>query len=117
MSEKKILIIEDLTDMQTLFKEELGNVCSVLSAFSLSEAEDLFTNHGHELSAIAVDACVPGTTPTTPPLVKKMRETFQGPMIAISSSKEYREMLREAGCNYDCEKEALPNLLQKILAS
>lgn len=117
MLEKKILIIEDLADMQTLFKEELGHIFNVFSALSLEEAENVFTNYSHELSAIAVDACVPGTTPTTPPLVKKMRETFQGPMIAISSSKEYRDMLREAGCNYDCEKEALPNLLQKLFTN
>jgi hypothetical protein len=44
-----------------------------------------------------------------------MRKTFQGPMIAISSSKEYRDMLREAGCDYDCEKESLPATLIEIL--
>ena len=51
-----------------------------------------------------MDACVPGDWPNTMPLVRKIRQTFVGPIIANSSLLEYRKKLLEAGCDYECEK-------------
>jgi len=64
-----------------------------------------------------VDDCVPGEEPTTQNLVKMMRETFQGPIIGISSRKQRRQEMIEAGCSHECIKWELEKKLYEIFPS
>ncbi len=114
---KKVLIVEDMKEFHNLWKKDLKNLGSdaiILSAFSIGEAKKLF-NDNPDIDAIVMDACVPGNYPTTQPLVREFRKIFSGPIIAVSSIEEYREMLIEAGCNYGSEKSALSEILFEIL--
>ena len=81
--------------------------------FTLARVELFSANP--DLAAIVMDACVPGDKPTTPPLVWKFRQSFTGPIIAVSSSRVFREQLKAAGCDHACEKEDVPQELLRIL--
>lgn len=111
----KVLIIEDDEDCQENYNYWFTkNGVLPISAFSISEAKEQFAAHS-DIAAIVVDACVPGNEPNTAPLVRKFRETFSGPMIAVSSKGEFRRQLMEAGCNYESLKEDLHNKLFEVL--
>ena len=112
----KILIIEDSETLQDGWKESLLRVTpliEVIQAFSIKEAEKAFSDNS-DLSAIAVDACVPGAYPNTMELVKKIRKSFLGHMIALSSSDIFNEMILEAGCNHKTTKQKLVNKIKDI---
>jgi len=114
---KKVLIVDDMEQYHRSWKrglKDLGSDALVLSAFSIEEARKLF-NENPDIDAIVMDACVPGNEPTTQPLVREFRETFKGPIIAVSSLGVYRKMLVESGCNYESEKPELPEMLLEIL--
>ena len=114
MDKKKVLVIEDQVWQQDRWRDELGDRVEVLSASSIEEAEKLFSSNP-DLAAIVVDACVPGNHPNTPPLVRKFRSTFVGPMIAVSTLESYRSQLVTAGCNHQSTKKLLPQTLLQIL--
>jgi len=111
---KKILIVDDDVNWQKVWNMRLGRKITLLPAFSIDEAEKIFAEHG-DIDLIAVDACVPGDDINTKPLVKKFRETFDGPIVAISKSSFSRECLVKAGCNYESEKEWLHGNVARIL--
>lgn len=111
---KKILIIDDDIIWQEVWKRSLRKRVALLPALSIDEAEKIFGEH-NDIDLIAVDACVPGDVINTKPLIRKFRETYKGPMIAISKSSLSRECLVSAGCNYECEKTWLPGNILKIL--
>ncbi len=114
---KKVLIVDDMGEYHSSYKrglKDLGSDAIILSAFSIEEARKLF-NENPDIDAIVMDACVPGNYPTTQPLVREFRKIFSGPIIAVSSLDEYRDMLIEAGCDYESVKSALPKILLEIL--
>lgn len=111
---KKVLLVEDKSFYHQMYQERLGDKVEIISAFTIEEAEQLFSSEDG-FDAIVMDACVPGDSPTTPPLVRMIRETFTGPMIAISSLNSYRHKLMEAGCDYEATKAGLPQKLITIL--
>ncbi len=111
---KKILIVDDDLNWQKVWNMRLGKKVILFSAFSVDEAEKIFAEH-NDIDLIAMDACVPGDEINTKPLIKKFRETFNGPMIAISKSSLNRECLVKAGCNYESEKEWLHGNVLRIL--
>ena len=111
---KKVLIVEDSQLMQHRWHRDLGGKFVLIGALSIEEAEEKFIANP-DIDAIVMDACVQGDSINTLPLVRKFRRTFAGPMIAISSSSEYRDMLVSAGCNYESSKDALPRRLLAIL--
>jgi CheY-like chemotaxis protein len=111
---KKVLVVEDCESYQRIWSEELNGKVELVSAFSIREAEEKFAANP-DIVAIVMDACVPGSEPTTPPLVRKFRTTFTGPMIAASSDEKYRKELMLAGCDYQSNKSGLPEVLCKIL--
>lgn len=116
MAKPKILIIEDNRNIQQMFSIMLRDHFEVLQAFTLTEAELLFYEEGDHLAAIAVDACLEGSTPDTIPLVAWMHRTFDGPIIAISNMPAYNDELVAAGCTIACTSKAeLPHLLMEIL--
>jgi DNA-binding NarL/FixJ family response regulator len=112
--EKKVLIVEDQTWVHNHYHRKLDDKVSVISAFSIEEAETLFAANP-DIAAIVLDACVPGNRPNTPPLARKFRSVFAGPMIATSSDKGYRQDLVAAGCDSESLKENLPEKLLQVL--
>jgi len=111
---KKILIIDDDLVWQEVWNRKLGKRVTLLPALSIPAAGKIFAEHD-DIDLIAVDACVPGDEINTRPLIRKFRETFKGPMIAISKSSLSRECLMTAGCNHECEKKWLPGNIVNIL--
>lgn len=110
----KILIVEDRQFYHELWSRSLGDKVLILGAYTIEEAEALFAANP-ELALIVMDACVPGDWPTTLPLVRKIRETFSGPMIAVSSESAYRRKLMERGCDHESDKDDLPQKILEIL--
>lgn len=111
---KKILIIDDDIVWQEVWKRSLGKRVALLPALSIPEAEKTFTEH-NDIDLIAIDGCVPGDTINTKPLIRKFRETYKGPMVAISKASLVRDCLIDAGCSHECEKKWLPGNILKIL--
>jgi CheY-like chemotaxis protein len=111
----KVLIIEDEPYRQKWWKEDLESKVEVLSALTIQQAEELFAGNP-DVALIVMDACLSGRSPDTILLVKKIRQTFSGPMIAASGNPEYRELLCEAGCDHSCEKYKVPKKVLEILA-
>jgi len=111
----RVLLIEDEEDFHELFEKLLEGEVEFLDAYTITEAERIFESVPG-ISIVVVDACVPGSFPTTEPLVRKIRARFSGPMIAISSDPEYRKVLIAAGCDFQCEKWCLQDVLRRMLA-
>jgi DNA-binding response OmpR family regulator len=112
---KKVLVVEDERYFHNSWRLDLGNKVMLISTLSIREAEEQFAANP-DIAAIVIDACVPGYLPNTEPLVRKFRETFTGPIIAISSSPEYRAKLVSAGCDHECgRKYTLPQKLLEVL--
>lgn len=112
---KKVLIVEDEAWRYDDWCQKLDSKVILLFASSIREAEKQFATNP-DLDAIVVDACVPGGVPNTTHLIQKFRETFHGPMIAISSSWAYLKQLLDAGCNHCCpEKEDVPAKVLEVL--
>ncbi len=116
---KKVLAVEDEKMWHNVWRRQIefssrnGSGIILISAFSVEEAEEQFAANP-DLDAIVMDACVPGRALTTPPLVRKFREIFKGPMVAISGDEEYQEMLLKAGCDHRASKEAVVQKLFEI---
>ena len=111
----KILIVEDDETVQLAWKGLLlaTTLLEVIQAFSIEEAEKVF-NENSDLSAIAVEACVPGTEPNTMNMVLKFRKTFTGPMIAISGRDDFNQILMSAGCDHETGKGKLVKKIKEI---
>ena len=111
MEKLNVLCVEDyrgLLEAWELYFEN-GEV-NLIPAKTLSEVENKFEIHEKELSAIIMDA---GRSLNTLPLLKRIREKFKGPIIAISSL--YQDEQRKAGCDYWCEKEKVGSKLKEVL--
>ena len=107
----KVLIVEDSVQWHKTYVRALaGKNIQILSALTIEQAEEMFTSNP-DIKAVVMDACVPGDDPTTLPLTKKFRETFSGPMIAISRRDDFRTRLMTSGCDHECPKQ---DLLQKL---
>ena len=111
---KKVLIVEDEECKYDGWRRELDSKVVLLFAPSIEEAEEQFATNP-DIAAIVMDACVPGDSPTTPPLVRKFRQTFMGPMIAISSFRSYSRQLIQAGCDHESTKDAMPTKVLEVL--
>lgn len=111
---KKVLVVEDEKHWWGRWRRELDGKVILLCVPSIEEAEEQFAANS-DIAAIVMDACVPGDLPTTPLLVWKLRQTFTGPMIAISSLGKYRRQLVQAGCDHESTKDALSAKLLEVL--
>jgi len=111
---QKVLIVEDRRDYQAYYKRALDGKLDIIHAFTIAEAEAQFEANP-DIAAIVMDACVPGGSPNTLPLVEKFRTTFSGPMIASSSAWKYRQILLKAGCSHETDKGDVPHILLKLL--
>lgn len=116
MTGKQILIVEDQKDLfEAIWLHKLHEFrfsLEIVFACTIKEAEE---NFHPKLDLIVMDACLHGRKPNTIELVKKFREDYKGPIIAISAVPNYRDMLMTAGCSCQCKKEDLPSKIIQIL--
>ena len=102
---KFALIVEDDKNWQGIYQralEEKG--IEFLQATTLTEGEELYSSNSEKIQLIIMDGCLQSDYPNTMPLIKKIRETFKGPMIAGSGSDSYLKELVAAGCNFKFDK-------------
>jgi hypothetical protein len=52
-----------------------------------------------------MDACLAGEKPDTLDLTRKMRETYDGIIIAMSRDTSFRRQQLQAGCSHESSKE------------
>ncbi len=115
MSEKpKVLIVEDRGDYQEKYRMRLGEKVLLLQAKDLQTGERLFLENP-DIVLVVMDACVPGVEPNSVPLIRKVRKTFNGPMIAASMDPSYRRLLVEQGCSHQSPKDDVSFLVCQIL--
>ncbi|HWQ99763.1 MAG TPA: response regulator [Candidatus Methylomirabilis sp.] len=110
----KVLIVEDSFPLQRFYREVLNEKYTILQAYSVDHGEQLFRKHP-DVAAIVMDACVPGHKPTTPPLVRRIRKSYHGPIIAASSDDDFQDALISAGCNHRAFKHTVPDKLAELL--
>lgn len=110
----KVLVVDDNEGLQNAWRSALEGKVELISALSIEEAKERFASNPN-VAAIVVDACVPGSVPTTLPLVREFRRTFAGPMVAVSSDGDFRDMLMGEGCDCESSKGTLPQMLLRIL--
>lgn len=111
MSKIKVLVVEDGQNWQDRFAWLFGKSFDLLQATRIEDGERLFSENP-DVGIIIMDACVPGDRINTIDLVRKIRETFSGKMVASSSSEIFREHLVKAGCSHSCHKD---DLFEKFL--
>ena len=100
MNKKKVLIVEDRDTTQSGYRASLQDDVQLLQAFTIEQAREIF-GANPDIDLIVMDGCVPGFEINTPPLVREFRKTFRGPIIATSSSSDYRQELMLAGCSHE----------------
>ncbi|MDO8470388.1 MAG: hypothetical protein Q7S63_00215 [bacterium] len=115
MSKPKVLIVEDEVRWSHVFKALLQNDVEVIIAFTIQSAEELFREHSSDLVVILMDAQMDAFAPNTMELTRTFRQSFAGPMIAMSSLHANLQLLREAGCDYEAEKDKAVEKLREIL--
>jgi DNA-binding NtrC family response regulator len=112
---KKVLIIEDAVSLQYIWSIQLADKVEIISALTVTEAEEKFVANP-DICLVAIDACLSEKQINTIPLVKKIRCTFFGPMIAMSGNDNFRLQLLKAGCDYECgNKQELPTRISEII--
>ena len=115
----RIWVIEDQERWQEMIRrhliEEFGEHLVIVQSWSLEEAEtELATERTVDL--IAIDACLwDKRVVNVLPFLKKIREKYDCPIIAISSIKKFNQTLKKNGCDFSCEKWHLANLAREIL--
>ena len=111
---KRILIIEDNAEQQRAFFLRLSRHFDLVQAFSIIEPgiSNLLES---KYDLIAIDGCVPGDNFNTGPLIARIRQSHDCPLVAISSSHELRLKMRELGCTHECEKTELARQIVMIL--
>jgi hypothetical protein len=112
----KVLFVEDEPLHFIFWAERLPKNIEIIQAFSIGEAREKFEKNP-DFAAIVVDACVPGSWPNTHNLVSDFRETFSGPMIAISHLEPFRRKLLQYGCDHEAEKAEIPEKLLEVIGA
>lgn len=104
MENPKILIIDDDRTCMELWTQlfERNNI-DVKSAYSIAEARSFESQLGN-FALIAMDACVPGSKPTTYDLLRDFRAKYNGVIVSISSDEEYRRQMIKLGCDAESDK-------------
>lgn len=110
-----IFIVEDSATYQSQYAAALKQQVVIVAARSLKEAHE---NWGsiQQVALVVMDGCVDSRHYLdSQPLVRKIRKTFSGPIIAASSSSEFRKELLQAGCNHEAEKQRVPAKVLELL--
>ncbi len=111
---KKVLIVEDKTNYSSAWCKKLEDQLEIVLAESIKEAERIFKKDS-SFNLIVMDCCVPGDVPNTMGLVKMMRKTYHGPILANSSLDDYIDILIMAGANHRSNKHSVPEKVTTIL--
>jgi hypothetical protein len=121
MNRAVVLLIEDEETEQIALKREMrGTNVSFLSAFTEGEARNLIKEHSSDgslhVDAVIINACL-GThaLEVSTGLVSEVRGRFNGPVIATSMEERFQGVLRQAGCQYACDHDSLPEMLRQVL--
>jgi len=87
MATRKILVVDDLADLQDLLETALGDLprCQLLFAPTLADAARLFHEHATDIVAIFMDGCVEGKVLDTLPLIRAIRAYFETTGYLIGS--------------------------------
>lgn len=109
----KVLILEDEQGLQDMYQETLDEKVTILAAVRTEEGRRLLEAHP-DTALVVMDGQVPGI-PDTPSLVREIRKTFPGPIIASSSRPDLQEKLMAAGCTHESEKREVPQLVLQLL--
>ncbi len=114
-NKKTLLLVEDLKHHQKEFIDALQNTVDITCASTEKEAREAFTGK-KDFDIIAMDGCLNGDKVDTVELVKFIRLTYTGPIVAISGSIEYNKTLLAAGCSHQALKVQAPRLIARLLA-
>lgn len=98
-----ILIIEDSLVWQKVYYLSFKQSANILQATNLVDAEAIFLENPG-INLIVIDGYFGGTLMDTLPLIKKIRETFKGEIIAVSTDDDSRTRMVAAGCSSQVEK-------------
>ncbi len=115
---KNVLVIDDSWDYQTKCAKEIHGDVAVMGAQTLRQGEEMFGKLVWDL--IVMDGWIDsaGTIydiPNSIPLLRKIRETFTGPIIAASGSPHARKKLMREGCDHEASKNEVPKKVMEIL--
>ena len=115
----KILIIEDNRIVVLDYTHRLNNNLDIdfkiLTAATLEKAKELYDQNKDDLSIIVMDHDL-GNGIDTVLLTQEFKKTFEGPMIANSSSLISNDKLIEAGCNQcSVSKDTCPQKIFEII--
>jgi len=115
---KRVLIVEDNVALIRIWTMSLLKL-EIVSATSITEAEEKFENFGADFAAIVLDGSVLANPMSeyddalTLELAIKFRKTYKGLMIAASSDPDIRERLMASGCNLQCDKQFVTDILSR----
>lgn len=112
---KKVLVLDDDRAWLEDYEKALCGKVLALSTRLISETRQRFAEHT-DIAVIVLDGRLDDPESMySYALATELRRQFNGPMIAASGSKEYREELIRAGCDHQSEKADVPNLVLKLL--
>jgi len=114
-----VLIVDDDNDIHSMFGRRFERAqIAVVSARSLDEAEQIINERLNDFSCILVDGCLNGDYPDTRPLIEMIVERgFKGPLIAMSSARDYRDWMVDWGCTHKAPKYEVTSLVMSLLDS
>lgn len=117
---KRILIVDDSGDCQIAYSQKLRKIPGVSIVFVASSIKFLkLWEDDKNFNLIYMDACLDSRELDTIPLIQKIRETSNCPIVAATSKDDARQEMMEAGCNYEFRKlyfdEAFVEQFKKIL--
>ena len=117
MKKKTVFIIEDEESWLKLWKEEISQEkVEIKEASNLIDAEDmLFGKKRDNFDAVVMDGWIGGQN--TLSVISRIREElgYTGPILAASSSPDFRITMIRHGCDHEAPKEKIPEKLAEVL--
>ena len=120
MENRKVLLVDYNRHVSFFLDRELKKTLNsnikitVLAAVTIKDAERLFSENPYP-AVIFIDSCIDnGEQPDSIHLIKKIKRTYAGPMVAIANKPDHKKLLMEAGCNRVCDKNVLHEVVLGI---
>lgn len=111
-----VLVIDSVAVWPFRYQNALKGRACILSALSLETGEGTFYQYSADISAVVISACGGSrNNPGVLTLVRRMRASFSGRIIATGGSMKYYQELADAGCNHHLLKRSVPAFLENIL--
>lgn len=112
---KKVLIVEKDEGVRGYYSNCLRRMdVELVTATSVTEGLDKF--HGNSpFDLVVIGGCVPGDDMNTLHLVKEIKKTFRGVLMASSPVDEFRKQMMWAGCHVECIGYFVPSRIISIL--